>query len=86
MLGSMMRLIIFIVVVLPQPEGPTSTVSSPAANVRSSSRTAVVPSGYTLLTPSRRIGSAWPEAPGRAAPAVVGSAGLALPSTRWPSW
>ena len=44
MLGSMIRLIIFIVVVLPQPDGPTSTVSSPAAKVRSSSATPTVPS------------------------------------------
>ena len=40
----MSRLIIFIVVVLPQPDGPTSTDSSPAANVRSSFATATVPS------------------------------------------
>ena len=44
MVGSMIRLIIFMVVVLPQPEGPTSTVSSPAAKVRSSSATPTVPS------------------------------------------
>ena len=42
--GSMIRLIIFIVVVLPHPDGPTSTVSSPAAKVRSSSATPTVPS------------------------------------------
>src|SRR4051812_4785415 len=66
--GSISRLIIFSAVVLPQPDGPTSTVSSPAANVRSSSATATVPSAYTLLTPSRRISSAlpaaWPTAAG----------------------
>ena len=45
MLGSMIRLIIFIVVVLPQPDGPTSTDSSPGAKVRSSSATPTVPSG-----------------------------------------
>ena len=42
--GSISRLIIFIVVVLPQPDGPTSTASSPAAKVRSSSATPTVPS------------------------------------------
>ena len=31
-------------VVLPQPDGPTSTMSSPSAMDRSSDRTAVVPS------------------------------------------
>jgi hypothetical protein len=43
-LGSISRLIIFIVVVLPQPDGPTSTDSSPAAKVRSSLPTPTVPS------------------------------------------
>ena len=42
--GSISRLIIFSVVDLPQPDGPTSTTSSPAATSRSSSWTATVPS------------------------------------------
>jgi len=33
-LGSMSRLIIFRVVVLPQPDGPTNTTISPAGMVR----------------------------------------------------
>src|SRR4051794_18932675 len=37
-------------VVLPQPEGPTSTMNSPSPISRSRSRTARVPSSYTLLT------------------------------------
>ncbi len=40
LVGSMMRLTIFIVVVLPQPDGPTSTTISPCGTTRSSSRTA----------------------------------------------
>ncbi|KPC70940.1 hypothetical protein ADL35_36670, partial [Streptomyces sp. NRRL WC-3753] len=48
--GSMSRLTIFIVVVLPHPEGPTSVTSSPAATSKVRSSTAVVPSAYTLLT------------------------------------
>jgi hypothetical protein len=32
-------------VVLPQPEGPTSTISAPSSIVRSTDRTACVPSG-----------------------------------------
>jgi len=38
----MMRLIIFIVVVLPQPDGPTSTTISPVWMSRSSESTALV--------------------------------------------
>src|SRR5947207_2478861 len=40
-------------VVLPHPDGPTSTSNSPSARARLRSRTATVPSGYTLLTRSR---------------------------------
>ena len=43
---------------LPQPDGPTSTTSSPAGTSRVSPPTATVPSGYTLRTPSSRIGAA----------------------------
>ncbi len=42
--GSISRLIIFSVVDLPQPEGPTSTTISPRPTSRSSSCTATVPS------------------------------------------
>ena len=45
LVGSTRRFTIFIVVVLPQPLGPTRTLSSPAATSRSSSCTATVPSG-----------------------------------------
>src|SRR5580693_628533 len=37
-------------VVLPQPEGPTSTSSSPSPTSRSSALTAVVPSANRLVT------------------------------------
>ncbi len=43
--GSMSRFTIFIVVVLPQPDGPTSVTSSPSATSKDRSSTAVVPSG-----------------------------------------
>src|ERR1044072_8604861 len=53
--GSISRLIIFNVVDLPQPGGPTRTTTSPAATSRSSSCTATVPSEYRFPTPSSRI-------------------------------
>src|SRR5262245_11470501 len=40
-------------VVFPQPEGPTSTISSPSSISRSIPATARVPSGYTLATRSK---------------------------------
>ena len=42
-------------VVLPHPDGPTSTISSPSAIDRSSDLTAVVPSGNCLVMPSSTI-------------------------------
>ena len=52
--GAIRRLIIFIVVVLPQPEGPSSTHTAPAGTSMSTLSTAVtVPN--TLLTRSSRI-------------------------------
>ena len=53
--GSMSRFTIFIVVVLPQPDGPTSVTSSPSATSKDRSSTAVVPSAYRLVTCSNRI-------------------------------
>ncbi len=38
---------------LPEPDGPTSTISSPSRTSRSRSLTASVPSGKTLVTPSK---------------------------------
>ena len=38
--GSIIRLIIFMVVVLPQPDGPTKTTHSPAGMTRLNSETA----------------------------------------------
>src|SRR3954454_17184697 len=55
LVGSISRLIIFNVVDLPQPDGPTRTTTSPAATSRSSSWTATVPSAYRFPTPSSRI-------------------------------
>ena len=49
------RLIIRSDVVLPQPEGPTSTVIWPVGASRLRSSTATVPSGNFLVTPSKTI-------------------------------
>src|SRR4051795_7262023 len=60
--GSISRLIIFIVVVLPHPDGPTSITISPAGMVRSTWSTAgAFCRGYRLVTPSRTICSPCPE-------------------------
>src|SRR3569833_1656183 len=53
--GSISRLIIFRVVDLPQPEGPTRQTTSPGFTSRSSSCTATVSSAYFLPTPSSLI-------------------------------
>lgn len=53
--GSIIRLTIRSVVVLPQPEGPTSTVIRPCGTVRLSSSTATVPSAYRFVTSANRI-------------------------------
>src|SRR5664279_4021954 len=55
LVGSIMRLIMRRLVVLPQPEGPTKTVILPDGAVRLRSSTAIVPSGYCLVTDSNRI-------------------------------
>ena len=46
----MSRLIMRNVVVLPQPEGPTSTQSSPSGTVKLSSATATESALYRLVT------------------------------------
>src|SRR5690242_11409994 len=53
--GSIIRLIMRSDVVLPHPDGPTSTVILPVGAVRLSASTATVPSGYSLVTDSNRI-------------------------------
>src|SRR3954452_21236491 len=53
--GSTSRLIMRIVVVLPHPDGPTSTAIAPAGTSNESSSTAMVPSSYRLETRSSRI-------------------------------
>src|ERR1041384_3807769 len=53
--GSIIRLIIRIDVVLPQPDGPTNTVSVPSGTSRLRLSTATVPSGYFLVTFSKVI-------------------------------
>src|SRR5262245_47986041 len=53
--GSISLLTIIIVVVLPQPDGPTRVTSSPSSTAKDRSCTAVVPSGYRLVTSSNRI-------------------------------
>src|SRR6516162_2748450 len=65
LVGSISRLIILSVVVLPQPEGPTSTHTSPAATSSDSSDTAGGALPYRLLTASSRIiGCPAPDANG----------------------
>src|SRR3569832_53089 len=53
--GSTIRLTIRSEVVLPQPDGPTSTVIRPDGATRSRPSTAVVPSGYRFTTESDLI-------------------------------
>src|SRR4051794_912851 len=53
--GSTRRLTMRIVVVLPQPDGPTSTAICPASTSSDSSLTATVPSAYCLRTRSSTI-------------------------------
>src|SRR3954462_820361 len=53
--GSPSRLTMRIVVVLPHPDGPTSTAISPTGTSSESSSTATVPSGERLATRSSRI-------------------------------
>src|SRR5690349_10563944 len=56
LVGSMSRLIIFIVVVLPQPEGPTSITISPAGISMVMLSTAGADfASYCLLTPSSKM-------------------------------
>ena len=55
LVGSIIRLIIRSVVVLPQPDGPTITVILPVGTVRVRSTTAAVPSRKVLLTDSNLI-------------------------------
>src|SRR5215468_8317031 len=53
--GSIIRLTIRRLVVLPHPDGPTSTVICPDGATRSTPSTATVPSGNLFVTPSNRI-------------------------------
>src|SRR5262245_504153 len=53
--GSIIRLTIRSAVVLPHPDGPTSTVVAPDGASRLSPPTARVPSGYRLVTDSNRM-------------------------------
>src|SRR5678816_3460101 len=52
-------------VVLPQPDGPTSTTSSPSSIASVSSRTALVPSGKTLVTPEKLTSATYRSLPSR---------------------
>ena len=53
--GSTIRFTMRSRVVLPQPDEPTRTVVCPLGACKLKSRTASVPSGYDLLTLSKRI-------------------------------
>lgn len=54
-LGSIIRLIMRSVVVLPQPDGPTKTVIERSGISSDRLSTATVPSGYRFVTESIRI-------------------------------
>src|SRR3954453_18843578 len=73
--GSTRRLIIRMVVVLPQPDGPTRTAISPSPTSSESSCTATVPSGYCLRRWSRVIIGLSGEADG-----PLGSTVMILPA------
>ncbi len=53
--GSMVRLIIRRLVVLPQPDGPTNTVIWPVGSSRERLSTATFPPGKALVTASNVI-------------------------------
>src|ERR1019366_10646664 len=55
LVGSIIRLIIRRLVVLPHPDGPTRTVILPDGAVKLRLSTAAVPSGYVFVTESKRI-------------------------------
>ncbi len=92
--GSTSRLTIRRVVDFPQPDGPTSTISSCSRTSRSRLSTATVPSGYSLRTDSSRMtGSAWsatarpyPRPCGRACAAGSVPTVSAAPGNPWLSW
>ena len=73
--GSISRLIIRIVVVLPQPDGPTRAAIRPRGTSKDSSWTATVPSGYVLATSCRLIAGVWFTSPPR--PRTEGPHGMA---------
>src|SRR5437763_139311 len=55
LVGSIRRFTILSVVVLPHPDGPTSTQTSPAGTSRSRASTATWPLSHRLVSCSRRI-------------------------------
>ena len=79
----MSRLIIFIVVVLPQPDGPTSTVSSPRGEGQVELGDADGAVGVALADPLQPdlLGG-----PPYSAPGSRRGVGLAVASTGWSSW
>src|SRR6186997_213819 len=69
--GSIIRLIIRIDVVLPQPDGPTNTARVPSGTSSVRSSTATVPSGYFLVTFSKVINCAVSSSRKRSSGAVL---------------
>src|SRR4051812_39995321 len=93
LVGSISRLIIFMVVVLPQPDGPTSTQISPSATSRSRWSTATWPLPYRLVTSSSRITTKHPlgssaEGSGGLATTVspVGASAVLALQDPWVRW
>src|SRR5882757_8900982 len=83
LLGSIRRLIIFIVVVLPQPEGPTSITISPAGISRVMLSTAGADrASYRFVTPSSRMRA--PPTPSDAADLAVDDSVVADSDTNSP--
>src|SRR5690349_20405832 len=79
--GSIIRLIIRIDVVLPQPDGPTNTVNVPSGTSSVRSSTATVPSGYFLVTFSKVIISAFCSS--RKRPPQAGGAPTSVSLLEW---
>src|SRR5882762_8744307 len=71
-------------VVLPEPDGPTSTRTSPSATSRSSEETATAPPGNALVTPDRTI-AATALAPHPRRPATTPRAPARSVTTRYPA-
>src|SRR3954447_22327122 len=76
--GSSNPAIILSVVVLPQPDGPSSEKNSPGSTVSSTPATATTPPGKRLVTRSRRIEAGEAEGGGGIRPRALANAGAGV--------